>query len=391
VITLCALLLMVPRQNANSAVIAQEARLWKKGDMWQIDIEWIPVGKAKAGKTAKLKFDHLASVAKDATVAGKDCWQLALIPDGDLPDGTDIVIHAYIEKKTGWPLKVVELDGEFEAKLIPFGDKHVIAPPLEFFPVELFAVVEPGETTAGVNKIVITNEKSPGKTKVGLALFENDVEQWRIEQIWKDGALFWDSYEKFLKGRLAFKATAKVFQLAKRTDAEKTVEQKEAEAAKAEAAKAVAEKIVKAEKAWADFAKYHPLGLDKKLHKQLTVVEMRPKLRDLLARLDAASGLKFTLADSVAHHEPDLGSFQLEETRVYSFMEIIAERGIDNGRWEKIDGGYRLTGTSRTPLPPSRFRWAWLALPLALALAASGAFILYRRRGKKTAATSPNA
>jgi hypothetical protein len=116
---------------------------------------------------------------------------------------------------------------------------------------------------------------------------------------------------------------------------------------------------------------------------------MRPKLRDILGRMGAATGSKFTLADNVAHHDPDLGHFNLTDTPVFSFMEIIAERGIDNGRWEKIDGGYRLTGTSHTPLPPSRFRWAWLALALAIALAASGAFILYRRRIKKTPAASP--
>jgi hypothetical protein len=155
--------------------------------------------------------------------------------------------------------------------------------------------------------------------------------------------------------------------------------------------KAYEDQIAKAAKAREDFAKYHPLGIDEKLHARLTVVEMRPKLRDLLGRLSAASGLKFTLGDNVAHHDPDLGSFQLKDTRIYSFMEIIAERGIDNGRWEKIEGGYRLTGISHTPLPPSRFRWAWLAIPLGVVRAASGAFILYRRRGKKTAATSPNA
>lgn len=105
-----------------------------------------------------------------------------------------------------------------------------------------------------------------------------------------------------------------------------------------------------------DFAKYHPLGLDEDLHARLTVVEMRPKLADLLGRMGTATGLKFTLADDLAHHDPDLGCLQLTNTRAYSFMEIIAERGLDNGKWEKVEGGYRLTGVSHTPKPPTRFR-----------------------------------
>jgi hypothetical protein len=140
-----------------------------------------------------------------------------------------------------------------------------------------------------------------------------------------------------------------------------------------------------------DLAQFHPLALDAKLHVRISVVASKPKLDDVLGRLAAATGLSLSVCDGLAHHDPDLGHLDLKDTRVFSFMEMIAERGIDNGRWEKIDGGYRLTGISRTPQPPSRFRWAWLAIPLAFGLTASGAFILYRRRRRKTAATSANA
>jgi hypothetical protein len=156
--------------------------------------------------------------------------------------------------------------------------------------------------------------------------------------------------------------------------------------------KTIAEEMAEAEQARADYAKFHPLGLDQRLHARLTIIEKKPKLAELLPRMAAATGLKFTLADNIKHHNPDLGEFNLRNVRVYSFMEIIARNDIDDGHWEKTADGYRLEGGTHTPLPPralmpqSKSGWIWFASVLALALVASGAFVLYRRRGKRAQA-----
>ena len=143
----------------------------------------------------------------------------------------------------------------------------------------------------------------------------------------------------------------------------------------------------KAAKATADFSKFHPLGLDPKLRARLTVVEKQPKLSDVLARLGTCTGLNFDLADNLTHHDPDLGVVTLPNVAAYSVMELITDKDLDNGRWEKIDGGYRLEGVSRAlRLPPGQFGLSWALAALGLVLLAAGAFAMYRGRGKKAAA-----
>ena len=142
-------------------------------------------------------------------------------------------------------------------------------------------------------------------------------------------------------------------------------------------------------KATADFATHHPLGLDEKLHVRVTVIEKGPKVSNALPRLVEATGLRFTLADNLSHHDPILGYSLPKDTRAYSIMEIIAGANLDNGRWEKTEDGYRLEGGSPTPLPPRKFNWFWPALAVAVMCTVVGGFVLYRRRGKK-AATKPS-
>ena len=147
-------------------------------------------------------------------------------------------------------------------------------------------------------------------------------------------------------------------------------------------------------KAWSDFAKFHPLGVNERLLARLSVDERRAKLPDMLARLNAVTGLKFTLADNLSHHDPVLGDFQLKNTRAFSIMEFIAKNDIDNGRWEKTEDGYRPEGGSHTPLPvrPKTFNWLWLVLALAVTFTAVGgiAILIYRRGSKKAAANAPH-
>ena len=135
------------------------------------------------------------------------------------------------------------------------------------------------------------------------------------------------------------------------------------------------------------FANLHPLGLDPVLRARFTVVEKKPKLDDMLRRLADATGLTFSLADNLSHHDPNLGEMDLKNVYAYSLMGIIARHDLDNGRWEKTETGYRLEGVSRSlRSPPSRFPWAWAAIGVAVMLMAAGAFVIFRGRGKKTPA-----
>lgn len=149
----------------------------------------------------------------------------------------------------------------------------------------------------------------------------------------------------------------------------------------------VGQQLPSAAKASADFAKYHPLGLDLKVRARLTVVAVNPKLQNLLDSLATATGLSLTLADNLTDHNPALGDIHLKDTFAYSFMEIIAERDLEGGRWVKTDDGYRLEGVSRALRPQARqFPWSWVLATLGLLLLAAATFVIYRGRGAKAPA-----
>jgi len=89
------------------------------------------------------------------------------------------------------------------------------------------------------------------------------------------------------------------------------------------------------------------LRSDVKLQAKMTVTEADAKLTDLLERLNKCTGLRLTLADNLKKHEPMIGSVQWKDSPAYLFMDLIAERGLDGGRWLKTDDGYRLEGVVR--------------------------------------------
>jgi hypothetical protein len=168
-----------------------------------------------------------------------------------------------------------------------------------------------------------------------------------------------------------------------------TADRPGSEKAKA-AKKAYDEAVAKHAKAQADLAKFHPLSLDPKLRALLSVVEKHPKLADILIRLGACTGLNFTLADNLTQHDPDLGEWTLPNVPAYSIMEIITDKQLDNGHWEKTPDGYRLTGVSKAlpavstappDLGPANRTWLlYTAAGLVLLLLLlSGAY--YVRRG----------
>ena len=317
--------LMSPPSSMGGERIVVGPSLWKATDRWQIDVESFP---EKLGAKPP-RFSLYAIVANGAAVEGKDGWVLTLAAIDELPDETDFVLHVSIDKKTGWPVKAVELDGEYAAKFITFGDKSVIAPPLELFPAELFAVAEPGVFVAGVNKLAITKERTGLQTKVGVTFFENDVEQWRISQTWKDGDLFWNSYERHVKGRLTLKATAKVSQLAKRTDAEK---------------KQLGETVKSEEKKIPD----NPPRQDKRLFVLVKIESTRPSMEHVLQRIKEASGVHVEAVSALAGHAPDLGYIEAGVDAI-QLMGLLAKIEIQNAHWEKTATGYRLRGISTVP------------------------------------------
>lgn len=63
----------------------------------------------------------------------------------------------------------------------------------------------------------------------------------------------------------------------------------------------------------AEIAARFPLRTDPKLRAKVSVVEINPKLSDLLERLRQTTGLNFILADNLAGHDPKFGNVPLPD------------------------------------------------------------------------------
>ncbi len=146
--------------------IAKEPVAWMATDMHRIDIEWHPKNDAKPAK-----YILMAVVVKEVKLDNKNCWLLAIAPNDNLPDDSDLALHLTIDKKTGWPLKAVQLDGEWQGKLIGFPDRYAITNLPELFPAEFFGIPELGEHLGGLHKLVVAKEKTGQQTKVDVRAF----------------------------------------------------------------------------------------------------------------------------------------------------------------------------------------------------------------------------
>jgi hypothetical protein len=87
------------------------------------------------------------------------------------------------------------------------------------------------------------------------------------------------------------------------------------------------------------------LSRDPNLLKIVSISELNPRVRDMLRKLSEATRLQITLADNLAGHQPEYGYLHFPDTAAWVLMELIAKMDVENGRWEKTETGYRLTGT----------------------------------------------
>jgi hypothetical protein len=68
-----------------------------------------------------------------------------------------------------------------------------------------------------------------------------------------------------------------------------------------------------------------------------------PKTREILEKLEHASGLSMGADTSFFKHEPDYGSLQLPKASTWQVMEMLAQKQLLPARWDKVMGGYYLS------------------------------------------------
>ena len=125
------------------------------------------------------------------------------------------------------------------------------------------------------------------------------------------------------------------------------------------------------------------LRRDQQLRPKLSIAALNPTFAELLDLLRKTTDLKLTVDKSLKHHKPIYGDMQFKDAPAFSLMEFLAEKDIDAGRWEKTPDGYRLTGKTLAPGPPSFFGSTAFAFGAAAALALAvflGAILFFRSR-----------
>lgn len=142
-------------------------------------------------------------------------------------------------------------------------------------------------------------------------------------------------------------------------------------------------------------AKERPVNLrgDPRLKSLVALADARPKLAVLLDELRGATRLELTLAEQLAGHNPDFGVISTKNPYyAWQLMNLIAEKELRDGRWEKTDTGYRLTGTSLgSPDAPPRWNVSLLIALGALGVAGAGvAYQMRRRRKVRQAGAEPS-
>jgi hypothetical protein len=95
------------------------------------------------------------------------------------------------------------------------------------------------------------------------------------------------------------------------------------------------------------------LRADPRLQVSLNVEAEHPKIAQIIAKLCDATGLVLTVDSDLKDHQPDYGVILPSKKgyHAWQLMEMVAQRDLKRGYWDKTDQGYRLMGTSGLAAP----------------------------------------
>jgi len=308
---------------------------WKLGNSWHVELEMSPIDKDGNGLPAEkplTKYDmHVLILGPDAAAGPNVCKVDFLIHKKPSPGGITYRQRLIVELKTGWPIKAFSFRDYKPMPIRNFGEVRFLIGAPQGYPLEILPPAEDFEAAVGRSKLTFTTE-AEGTVRRAI-LWDGDVKDIEIRQVWKKGASWWSEYERYRKGKLDLRGRL--------VEPVKTATLKPAP-------KPAPPEPAKTKSTYPPFVDetHDPLPKDPELQAIVTWRASNPRVQDVLAFLGKHTKRSLTMKD-VDEATPVFGTVTFNLT-VAMVMKDLARTAPVRGRWEKTETGYCLVGTHTT-------------------------------------------
>lgn len=333
---------------------------WKLGDSWHLEVEVL----SRQSKDKEIsRYNMHVVVLGSERIEENGCTKFDfIIPEGQTPAGLTSRWRVSVDTLDGWPRQGYSFGDYREVPILVLGKSRVLKSHPEGFPIEFFPLVGPFEETAGNDRISLSQDKVTG---VRSAIIDSgESPEVEIRQTWKKGELWWRSYERFRNGKLELRASLVIPVVSKNEEVES---QPEVETEKELPSAPFVDRT------------NDPLTTDPRLQVKLSLNLVSPGPSNLLALLQEATRLSFSLDSSINPNKVVFSNVSWQNVPAWAVMHEIADSPSVQGRWESQAGGYRLVAKTGSVGNFGIRGWTWLFLVSVLAL---GALLFIRRRNR---------
>lgn len=292
---------------------------WQRGDLWKVEVK----------QPENPQTYHLFIVVNGVDDIGKrSCWRLFFTPSKESGLQSQVV---WLDKKSGIIRHVSPKytpPGPTAGSITLSQYQGLIRGPLKGVPFETIPETEPQDT----DLLWKAEKKIEGSHLLLVGRLMTDAgEEIVIRQRWVEGEKWWREYERFVNGRQVLSAR---------------IPESSAPSSRGTAPK---------ENILPDGPRLKSLSKDPRLQVQVELVQDNPELEEVLRVLEKGTGLSFQVDRRLQDHRPRLGSVQFRNAPAWTIMNWIAQRDLVDGRWERVEDGYRLTAkesVARKKEPP---------------------------------------
>lgn len=342
---------------------------WKLGEAFQLSVQvYSRMGEGYKRSTSADEAKPIASYTMYAVpqpvLPNEECgcWKLQFLPISKVPEFKDSY-RIWIDKSTGHTRKGSRLTRSEVIELPPADFAVIIlnAPagyPLEFIP-DIASATFP-TARAGVT-LEVTSRSLEGGSERKAIVRRNGKAEIEIRQRWLAGAKWWNEYERFYRGQREL--TARLF-IPKEPPPVQTPQQPP-----------------------------DPYGLraDPRLTAPISTHLYHRPLQELLDLISQKTGVELKMDADLSTSIPFIEDNSMQDLPAFQAMENLARNHVLEGRWEKVDRGYRLLGAGPrhtmhslaggTPLRPvdRTFSWRYI-MGLGPAFIVGIAILYYRYR-----------